>query len=108
MFSISEGVKPSPKTLIQLFKNAFYADSKAKTYNYVMTHQTKCFHDAVFGPEVLQKAPFCQCDHGDDILYTMGIPMMEKKLTFDMKFTDDEKKLSKEWIKYIVNFAKNG
>ena len=74
---------------------------------YVMTQTTKFNHDPMYGPEQARKPEFCECDHGDDLLYTFGFPFYNKKLSFDVKFTEEEKKLSGEWMKYIVNFAKN-
>ena len=72
---------------------------------YVMSQQPQVNHK---GPERARKPEFCECDHGDDLIFTFGLPLTDRKLTFDAKFTEDEKKLSKEWIKYIVNFATNG
>ena len=60
------------------------------------------------GPEHARKAEFCKCDHGDDVLFTLGLPLAERKLTFDVNFSEDEKQLSKEWMTYIANFATNG
>ena len=75
---------------------------------YVMTQQLQLHHDPAYGPETARKPEFCQCDHTDDIIFTFGLPLIDQKLTFDVKFTEDEKKLSREWMKYIVNFANNG
>ena len=75
---------------------------------YWMTQQLKYNHDPAYGPESARKVAFCECDHGDDTVFTYGLPLMDRKLTFDAKFTDDEKTLSIEWIKYVANFAKNG
>ena len=72
---------------------------------YVMKQQLQFNHQ---GPENARKADFCECDHGDDLVFTFGIPLTNQKLTFDAKFTADEKKLSREWIKYIANFVTNG
>ena len=75
---------------------------------YVMTQQLQLNHDSAYGPENARKPEFCECDHTDDVIFTFGLPLSEQKLAFDAKFTEDEKKLSKEWMKYIVNFAANG
>jgi len=72
---------------------------------YVMTQQPQFNHS---GPKQARKVDFCECDHGDDIMFTFGAPLDDRKLTFDVKFTEAEKKLSKEWMKYLVNFATNG
>ena len=60
------------------------------------------------GPESARKPEFCECDHGDDLIFTFGMPLANHKQTFDVKYTEDEKKLSMEWMKYIVNFATTG
>ena len=75
---------------------------------YVMAQQPQFNHDPAYGPKSAMKPEICQCDHGDDIIFTFGMPLTDEKLTFDVKFTENEKLLSKEWMKYIVNFATNG
>ena len=85
-----------------------FSESKGVTYVYEMTQQPKYSHDPAYGPESARKPSFCECDHTDDMTFTMGIPLTDKKLSIEAKFTDDEKELSKEWMKYIVNFAENG
>ena len=72
---------------------------------YVMTQQPQYNHS---GPEKARKADFCECDHGDDILFTFGMPLTDLELTYNPEFTEDEKKLTKEWMNYVVNFATNG
>lgn len=73
-----------------------------------MSHPTKYCHDTNYGPDTAQRPSFCECDHGDDLIYTFGLPFYNGKLNFDVKFTDNERTLSREWMKYIVNFAANG
>lgn len=75
---------------------------------YVMSQSTTFNHDSDYGPETARKPAFCDCDHEDDIVYTFGIPLYSGKLSFDVKFTEEEKELSREWMKYIANFAKTG
>ena len=89
-------------------KALFYAESNGTTYMYLMTQQPSYNHDPAYGPVTARKAPFCECDHGDDIVFTFGLPLCKRKLTFNVKFTNEEKLLSKDWMKYIVNFARNG
>jgi len=72
---------------------------------YVMKQQLQYNHS---GPEKARKADFCECDHGDDMIFTFGMPFTDSNLSFDPKFTEAEKELSREWMKYIVNFASNG
>ena len=72
---------------------------------YVMTQKPEYNHS---GPEKARKADFCECDHGDDVAFTFGMALTHQKLSFDAKFTDDEKKLTREWMNYLVNFATNG
>ena len=75
---------------------------------YVMNQQLQLNHDSAYGPESARKPEFCECDHTDDIVFTFGIPLAEHKLTINARFTDDEKQLSRDWMKFIVNFATNG
>ena len=74
----------------------------------MMTQKTMFYHDSEYGPESIRKVEFCECDHGDDLFYTFGMPFYKKKLSLDVKFTEDETELSREWMKYLVNFAKSG
>ena len=83
----------------------FYAASKGKTFMYVMTQQPQYNHT---GPESARKVDFCECDHGDDVIFTFGMPLTNRNLSADSSFTEDEKKLSAEWMNYIVNFATHG
>ena len=70
-----------------------------------MTQVLEYNHNSNYGPECARKPSFCKCDHGDDMIFTFGMPLMRKSASC---FTENEKDLSKEWMKYIVNFAKNG
>ena len=54
------------------------------------------------------KSSICECDHGDDINFTFGIPFSSAKLLIDARFTEEEKIFSEKWMKYIVNFATSG
>ena len=83
----------------------FQATTNGKSFMYVMTQQPQYNHT---GPEVVRKAEFCECDHGDDIVFTFGLPLSNRRLISDFHFTEDEKNLSREWMNYIVNFATNG
>ena len=54
------------------------------------------------------KSELCECDHADDIIFTFGLPLSSAKMTFDVKFTDEEKKTSLQWMNYVANFATTG
>ena len=73
-----------------------------------MTQTLKMNHDPKYGPCSAMKSLLCECDHADDVIFTFGLPFNPNKLTLDVKFTDEEKALSLEWMKYLTNFAKNG
>ena len=75
---------------------------------YVMTQQPRFHHDPAYGPESARKASFCECDHADDVMFSLGLPLTNRKLSLEVTFTNDERSLSREWMKYIVNFANNG
>ena len=75
---------------------------------YLMTQRPRYNHDLEYGPEQAMKASFCECDHGDDLVFTMGLPLSGVELDFNIKFTEEEKEMTKEWLKYLSNFAKNG
>lgn len=72
---------------------------------YVMDQTPKYNHDDKYGPKKARKASFCKCDHADDLIFTFGLPIFKGKTSH---FTDEERELSKEWMKYIANFAKTG
>ena len=75
-----------------------------------MSQSLRLHHDRNFNHETKSelKADFCECDHGDDINFTFGLPLNDSKLTFDAKFSEEEKKFSEDWMKLIVNFASSG
>lgn len=65
-------------------------------------------HDDAFAVDVKLKPKFCECDHGDDLFFTFGYPLMNGKFTRNGKSSEEEKKLSKKWMKTICQFAKTG
>lgn len=64
-------------------------------------------HDDGYG-DVTRKVDWCECDHGDDIMITFGAPFAPDRLLFNAKFSEEEKRMSKEFMTYLTNFAKNG
>merc|ERR1719351_581509 len=58
--------------------------------------------------EAVMKSDFCQCDHSDDINFTFGTPLSNAKLVLDVKFSEEEVKLTEIWMKYLANFAYTG
>uniref|UniRef100_F6ZUI8 Carboxylic ester hydrolase n=1 Tax=Ciona intestinalis TaxID=7719 RepID=F6ZUI8_CIOIN len=87
-----------------------HADAGHPTYFYYMTQAAKVFHskEYVLSGELKPKVDFCECDHGDDLIYTFGYPHSTTKLAPVVKFTDEERKMSEQWMNYIANFAKTG
>ena len=80
------------------------------TYFYYMTQQMRYNHDENYNPkgEAVMKSDFCQCDHSDDINFTFGTPLSNAKLVLDVKFSEEEVKLTEIWMKYLANFAYTG
>jgi len=89
---------------------AIYADAVVPTYFYYMTQRTTYKHDAKYNKKENARlmSDICECDHFDDVTYTFGIPLSNAKLTFEVKFTEEEMKYSENWMKFIVNFANTG
>uniref|UniRef100_F6T1L5 Carboxylic ester hydrolase n=2 Tax=Ciona intestinalis TaxID=7719 RepID=F6T1L5_CIOIN len=87
-----------------------HAGAGHPTYFYYMTQISKFCHskDHVLSGDLKLKVDFCECDHGDDLTYTFGLPYATTKLSSEVKFTKDECKMSEQWMNYIVNFAKTG
>ena len=75
-----------------------------------MNQKTRLFHDKQFQPAegAMFKSDLCECDHGDDLMYTFGYPLNSNKLSLSAKFSEEEKELSKIWMGYLVNFATSG
>jgi len=82
----------------------------ASTYFYRMTHQSRYSHDKEFQPAegAVFKSDICECDHGDDIIFTFGIPLSLAKLNLSAKFSDAERSLTEQWMGYLANFATTG
>ena len=75
-----------------------------------MSQQPQFHHDRAYNSneQSTMKSHLCECDHGDDIIFTFGVPLAKAKMTYEVKFTEDEKKLSVRWMDYLVNFATSG
>ena len=75
-----------------------------------MTQDVKYNHETKYNPkgEALMKSHLCECDHGDDINFTFGLPFFNGKFTLDVGFSDEEYFMSALWMKYLVNFATTG
>lgn len=67
----------------------------------------KMNHDDAYS-DMQKKPDWCVCDHGDEIFMTFGAPFSPVKLTMNARFSEDEKKLSKDFMTYLTNFAKTG
>ena len=87
-----------------------FSDAVVPTYFYYMTQRTTYKHDAKYNKKENARlmSDICECDHFDDVTYTFGIPLSNAKLTFEVKFTEEEMKYSENWMKFIVNFANTG
>jgi len=83
---------------------------KAPTFFYQMSMQPRFHHDRAFNSndKSEMKPEICECDHGDDILYTFGMPLSNAPFTFDIRFSEEEEKMSEMWMAYLVNFANTG
>jgi len=87
-----------------------YSDAGNEVYMYYMNQPTSWFKDSnLFHGDDAKKADFCDCDHGDDILYTFGFPYNDQKYSREgISFTEEEKEFSRIWMTYVTNFAKTG
>ncbi|XP_076803494.1 cocaine esterase-like [Clavelina lepadiformis] len=77
-------------------------------YFYEMNYKLRLYHDQDYSGGLLQKSDQCECDHGDDIVFTFGFPMMNGKFEQDVKFAEDEEEFSRIWMTYLCNFASTG
>lgn len=75
---------------------------KSNTYVYVFAHETRGLKRGVVQGSV----------HGEDIMYILGYPMMEKTYLsnslYNTKFEDVDKVISETMMRYISNFVKSG
>ncbi|XP_078495943.1 liver carboxylesterase 1-like [Ciona intestinalis] len=97
-------------TVPSLLQANAHADAGHPTYFYYMTQTSTFCHskDHILSGDLKLKVDFCECDHGDDLTYTFGFPYATAKLSSEVKFTNDECKMSEQWMNYIANFAKTG
>ena len=77
---------------------------------YYMTQDLRYNHDARYNHEEKPKlkSDICKCDHGDDLNFTWGFPLVAGKRLLDVTFTEEETRFSELWMSYIVNFATTG
>lgn len=87
---------------------AFAIDAGCDVYCYVGKFQLRMHHDLEFGKEVFKKAPWCECDHGDDVYMTFGAPFYPESLPRGARFSEDEKEISLAFMTYLSNFARTG
>ncbi|CAK8697513.1 unnamed protein product [Clavelina lepadiformis] len=84
------------------------AEDSEPVYMYYMKQQLRCHHEDEYSIDLQKKVTFCECDHGDDVVFTFGVPLMNGKMMTQCKFSEEEKELTKAWMTYITNFATNG
>jgi len=84
--------------------------AKAPAYFYMMTQDLKYNHSKEYNKEEKPhiKSSLCECDHGDDLIFTFGVPLTSAKLIIDASFTQEEILFSEQWMKFLVNFATSG
>ena len=73
-----------------------------------MTQQPKFNHDDKYAIKMKKKMEHCECDHGDDLMFTFGLPFMNGFMLNEFRMSKEEEELSKSWMTYITNFAKSG
>ena len=78
------------------------------TFLYQMTQQPEFNHSDVNGPQIKNRPDFVKCDHADDLHFVWGVPFEEGDLNGGAYFTEDEIELSRQVMKYFVNFATSG
>lgn len=82
--------------------------TNADVFLYLGAFRLKMHHDPEFAPKVGKKFDECICDHGDDVYMTFGLPFIPDKFSVEVNFTDEEKKISRNFMTYLTNFAKTG
>ncbi|XP_078589515.1 fatty acyl-CoA hydrolase precursor, medium chain-like [Branchiostoma floridae x Branchiostoma japonicum] len=73
-----------------------------RVYQYEFQHRTSYF---------ASRAPHIEADHGDDLFYLFGFPLMPGETgpdSWKYNFTEEERELSLDMMAYWVNFATNG
>ncbi|XP_076822299.1 fatty acyl-CoA hydrolase precursor, medium chain-like [Clavelina lepadiformis] len=95
--------------LVPSIENALIHSATGKpTYFYYMTQQPKFNHDDEYAIKMKKKMEHCECDHGDDLMFTFGLPFMNGFMLNEFRMSKEEEELSKSWMTYITNFAKSG
>ncbi|KAM9302214.1 fatty acyl-CoA hydrolase precursor, medium chain-like [Gastrophryne carolinensis] len=84
-----------------LLKSAkYHRDSGNPVYFYVFQHRSSLLADS--------RPDFVEADHTDDLLYLFGGPFLRDGILFASKVTEDEKLLSRIYMRYWANFARTG
>ncbi|XP_035680999.1 uncharacterized protein LOC118418956 isoform X4 [Branchiostoma floridae] len=85
-----------------LMAQAVAAHDTARVYQYEFQH-----HTTSVSPE---RPPYAKADHGDDLFYMFGIPLLrdDTGASWKYSFTQEERDLSLDMMAYWVNFAANG
>ena len=93
-----------------IFNQNVFLTAKAPAYFYMMTQDLKYNHSKEYNKEEKPhiKSSLCECDHGDDLIFTFGVPLTSAKLIIDASFTQEEILFSEQWMKFLVNFATSG
>ncbi|XP_077967675.1 uncharacterized protein LOC120325781 [Styela clava] len=87
---------------------SIYTGSEQPVYMYYGTFQLRMFHEKEYGSDVQKKVSWCFCDHGDDVVMTFGMPFTPYDMPCGAKFSDEEAEISREFMKYLTNFARTG
>uniref|UniRef100_H2Z3F9 Carboxylesterase type B domain-containing protein n=1 Tax=Ciona savignyi TaxID=51511 RepID=H2Z3F9_CIOSA len=78
------------------------------TFLFQMTQQPDLNHNKDNGPTVMKKPSFVKCDHADDLYFVHGVPFVKGDLEHEADFTDAERELARNVMKYFTNFARTG
>ncbi|XP_078603169.1 carboxylesterase 1C-like [Branchiostoma floridae x Branchiostoma japonicum] len=73
----------------------------SRVYQYEFQHRTSF---------LTERPPYAKADHGDDLFYMFGIPLLRDDTGASWKydFSEEERELSLDMMAYWVNFAANG
>ncbi|KAM4614477.1 fatty acyl-CoA hydrolase precursor, medium chain-like [Discoglossus pictus] len=78
----------------------YHRDSGLPVYFYEFQHRPSFFHDL--------KPDYVKADHGDELFFVFGAPFVAEANIYTSQTTDEEKTLSRTFMKYWANFARNG